>query len=125
MDHFKDEKYLTQAKVFVYYLISMCYFVMIILYILTEVHSGNTRRRAFFQNIFRLEPESDQAPLPPGNITWSCQEHNLDYYHHWHKDAKDGTESRMMKGLLLPRAELQRSERLEQGRVILVTIAIH
>ena len=90
----------------------MCYFVMIILYILTEVHSGNTRRRAFFQNIFRLEPESDQAPLPPGNIAWSCHEHNH------HKDAKDGTESRMMKGLLLPRAELQRSERLEQGRVI-------
>ena len=91
---------------------------MIILYILTEVHSGNTRRRAFFQNIFRLEPEWDQAPPPPCNITWSCHEHNLDNHHHWHKDKKDRTESRMMKGLLLPRAELQRSERLEQGWVI-------
>ena len=47
--------------------------------ILTVVHSGSTGRRAFFQNVFRLAPKSDQAPPPPVNmIIMIC-----DNPHHW------------------------------------------
>ena len=57
-------------------------FFKISIIILTVVHSGNIDRRAFCQNVFRLAPESDQAPPPPVNKhNLVCNYHHLNDHH--------------------------------------------